>query len=182
MDNRSRHVIVSVPEQILILRSYKKNGDNWPQGSGRRWFAWESPVLVQRKFIRPNKKNGCQTYVYFKTWIANRKRRAQFSCAIWQRKLTKQTWRYPFKKYYNFFFPDMILVSLGITCFTVLYKSKEQTTINQTMIAKLWKNKNTPFSIILYRGGCAVGLSVRFASGRSGVRIPAATDLSRNNS
>ena len=31
MDDRSRHVIVSVQEHILILRSYKKNGDNWPQ-------------------------------------------------------------------------------------------------------------------------------------------------------
>ena len=31
MDERSRHVLVSVQEQILILRSYKKNGDNWPQ-------------------------------------------------------------------------------------------------------------------------------------------------------
>ena len=31
MDDRSRHGIVSVQEQILILRSYKKNGDNWPQ-------------------------------------------------------------------------------------------------------------------------------------------------------
>ena len=31
MNERSRHVLVSVQEQILILRSYKRNGDNWPQ-------------------------------------------------------------------------------------------------------------------------------------------------------
>ena len=34
MDERSRHVLVSVQEQILILRSYKRNGDNWPQVYG----------------------------------------------------------------------------------------------------------------------------------------------------
>ena len=46
----------------------------------------------------------------------------------------------------------------------------------------IMKKKDIPFSIILDRGGGAVGLSVRLASGRSGVRIPAATGLSRNNS
>ena len=60
------------------------------------------------------------------------------------------------------------------------------------MGCKTFNYKNQSFLIFSYyvtaviqltqnRGGGAVGESVRLASGRLGVRIPAATDLSRKN-
>ena len=44
-----------------------------------------------------------------------------------------------------------------------------------------FKPDNNSQNLKLYRGDGAVGWNVRLGSGRLGVRIPAATDLSRKN-
>ena len=48
-------------------------------------------------------------------------------------------------------------------------------------IHKFKPDNNSQNLLKLYRGDGAVGWSVRLGSGRLGVRIPAATDLSRKN-
>ena len=96
MDERSRHVLVSVPEQILILRSYKKNGDNWPQvyrevlqSVGR--LSWKAQNLYkENSYAQIQKRMPDQV---LNTRRAYRKRRIQISCAFCRRKWTTQsTW------------------------------------------------------------------------------------------